>query len=68
MLCQSDPSNLIYSEQVTCLLLLRGDLSKSEAREKATEYVSNTGGGDGVRVKSILSQVTVFIMQCPLTI
>ena len=46
--------------QVLCLLLLRGDLSKSEAREKAAEYVSNVGpgGGDGVRVKSILSQVT----------
>ena len=50
-------------------MLLRGDLNKAEAREKATEYVSNTGGGDGVRVKSILSQVTtVCIMQCPLTI
>ena len=48
--------------QVLCLLLLRGDLSKSEAREKASEYVSNAGGGNGdgggVRVKSILSQVT----------
>ena len=48
--------------QVLCLLLLRGDLSKSEAREKAAEYVSNVGSGggagDGVRVKSILSQVT----------
>ena len=43
--------------QVTCLLLLRGDLSKAEAREKASEYVSNAAGGDGVRVKSILSQV-----------
>ena len=54
---------LFLSEQVLCLLLLRGDLSKAEAREKASEYVSNAGsggGGDGggVRVKSILSQVT----------
>jgi len=49
----------VSQEQVLCLLLLRGDLNKAEAREKATEYVSNTGGGDGVRVKSILSQVQV---------
>lgn len=45
-------------DQLCCLLILRGDQSKSEAREKALEYIPNSVRSN-LQAKSIFSQVLV---------
>ncbi len=56
----------VTHEQLVCLLLLRGDLGRNDARDTASEFVSAEAGGERTRAtlhaRSILSQVK--IRQC----
>jgi len=49
----------VSHEQIFCLLLLRGDLNRSDAKMMAGEYVSEVGSDKPLHAKSILSQVHV---------
>jgi len=51
----------VNHEQLLCLLLLRGDLDRAEAKAISTEFVPADGGGatNTLRAKSIMSQVQV---------
>jgi len=49
----------VSHEQIFCLLLLRGDINRSDAKVQAGEYVSEGGSNKPLHAKSILSQVTV---------
>ena len=47
----------VSHEQIFCLLLLRGDLNRSDAKALAAEYVAEGGNKKTLHAKSILSQV-----------
>jgi len=49
----------VSHEQIFCLLLLRGDLNRSDAKALAGEYVAEGGNKKTLHAKSILSQVHV---------
>jgi len=50
----------VSHEQIFCLLLLRGDLTRGDAKQMASEFVEEEGGeGRTLHARSVLSQVTV---------
>lgn len=56
-LCQRYPD--VSHEQIFCLLLLRGDMNRSDAKQLAGEFVAEGGTNRTLHARSILSQVHV---------
>ena len=55
-LCKRYPD--VSHDQLLCLLLLRGDLARAEAKQLAGEFVAEGGAaGKTLHARSILSQV-----------
>ena len=54
-LCQRYPD--VSHEQIFCLLLLRGDMNRSDAKQLAGEFVAEGGNNRTLHARSILSQV-----------
>jgi len=56
-LCKRYPD--VTHEQIFCLLLLRGDMSRGDAKQLTSEFVPEGGNSRTLHAKSVLSQVHV---------
>ena len=60
-LCKRYPD--VSHEQILCLLLLRGDLNRTDAKQLTVEFVSEGGiANSALHARSILSQVKNWIV------